>query len=44
VDKLWGFASDRARHLRKGQKVDDLEAELVVSVGMRGQCFSCEAK
>jgi hypothetical protein len=32
VDKLWGFASDRARHLREGKNVDDLEAELVVSI------------
>jgi len=32
VEKLWGFASDRARHLREGGVADDLEVELVVSV------------
>jgi hypothetical protein len=32
VEKLWGFASERARHVREGETVDDLEAELVVSV------------
>jgi hypothetical protein len=39
VDKLWGFASDRARHLREGQNVDDLEAELVVSVACAVSVF-----
>lgn len=32
VEKLWGYASDRARHIREGQTVDTAEAELVVSV------------
>ena len=32
VEKLWGFASDRARHLREGKNVSADEAELVVSV------------
>lgn len=32
VDKLWGYASDRARHVREGQTVDTAEAELIVSV------------
>ena len=32
VDKLWGFASDRARHVREGQKVSPEEAELIVIV------------
>jgi AbiJ N-terminal domain 4 len=32
VDKLWGYASDRARHIREGQVVETAEAELVVSV------------
>lgn len=32
VEKLWGYASDRARHIREGQTVDTTEAELVVSV------------
>jgi hypothetical protein len=32
VEKLWGYASDRARHIREGQAVDTAEAELVVSV------------
>jgi hypothetical protein len=32
VEKLWGFASDRARHLREGKNVSGDEAELVVSV------------
>jgi hypothetical protein len=39
VDKLWGFASDRARHLREGQNVGDLEAELVVSVACAVSAF-----
>lgn len=32
VKKLWGFASDRARHLREGERVASAEAELIVSV------------
>ena len=32
VIKLWGYASDRARHIREGQKVDAVEAELLVTV------------
>jgi len=32
VEKLWGFASDRARHIREGQQLTDDQAELVVSV------------
>ena len=32
VVKLWGYASDRARHVREGQTVATSEAELIVSV------------
>ena len=32
IDKLWGYSSDRARHIREGQSVNPEEAELVVSV------------
>ena len=32
VHKLWGYASDRGRHIREGQAVDHTEAELIVSV------------
>lgn len=32
VEKLWGYASERARHIREGQAVSSEEAELVVSV------------
>ena len=32
IDKLWGFASERARHVREGRDITDDEAELVVSV------------
>ena len=32
VQKLWGYASQRARHIREGQAVATEEAELVVSV------------
>lgn len=32
IEKLWGYASERARHIREGQKVVTEEAELVVSV------------
>ncbi|MBK82120.1 MAG: hypothetical protein CMQ43_14520 [Gammaproteobacteria bacterium] len=31
VEKLWGFASERARHIREGQTVSIAEAEFVVS-------------
>lgn len=32
VEKLWGYASERARHVREGQAVPSEEAELVVSI------------
>lgn len=32
IEKLWGYASERARHIREGQAVATEEAELVVSV------------
>ena len=32
VEKLWGYASERARHIREGQSVTTEEAEFVVSV------------
>jgi hypothetical protein len=32
VDKIWGFASDRARHVREGQALDREEAHLVVGL------------
>jgi hypothetical protein len=32
VEKLWGYASERARHIREGQVVETDEAELVVSI------------
>ena len=32
VDKLWGFASDKARHVREGQTLDRHEAQLVVGL------------
>ena len=32
IEKLWGYASDRARHVREGQAVDTAEGELLVSV------------
>ena len=32
VKKLWGYASDRARHVREGDVIDTTEAELLVSV------------
>ncbi len=32
VHKLWGYASDRGRHIRERQTVDRAEAELIVSV------------
>jgi hypothetical protein len=32
IDKLWGFSSERARHIREGETIDDDQAELVVSV------------
>lgn len=32
IEKLWGFSSDRARHVREGHSVHSSEAELIVSV------------
>ena len=32
VEKIWGYASDQARHLREGKTPDILEAELVVGL------------
>ena len=32
VEKLWGYASDRARHIREGAVINTIEAELLVSV------------
>ena len=32
VDKLWGYSSEYARHIREGQTVGTVEAELLVSV------------
>lgn len=32
IKTLWGFSSERARHIREGETVDDDQAELVVSV------------
>jgi hypothetical protein len=32
VDKLWGFASDKARHVREGQVLDRHEAQFVVGL------------
>ena len=32
VRKLWGYASDRGRHIREGQAVDHAEAELIVAI------------
>jgi hypothetical protein len=32
VDKVWGFASDKARHVREGQTLDRHEAQLVVGL------------
>ncbi|MCY4420956.1 MAG: hypothetical protein OXC42_06860 [Gammaproteobacteria bacterium] len=32
VHKLWGYASDRGRHIREQQSVDHAEAELIVAV------------
>ena len=32
VQKLWGYASDRGRHIREQQIVDHTEAELIVAI------------
>jgi hypothetical protein len=32
VEKMWGFSSERGRHIREGEAVDDVQAELIVSV------------
>jgi AbiJ N-terminal domain 4 len=39
TEKLWGFASDRARHVREGKSVSDDEAELIVSVSCAVSAF-----
>ena len=38
VDKLWGYASDRARHVREGHLVTTHEAELIVSIACSLWC------
>lgn len=42
VEKLWGFASDKARHVREGDVLHDTEAELVVSVACAVCAFLCK--
>jgi hypothetical protein len=32
VEKIWGYASDQARHVREGKTPDVREAELVVGL------------
>ena len=32
VHKLWGYASDRGRHIREQESVDHTEAELIVAI------------
>ena len=32
IEKMWGYASDNARHIREGKTVNKTEAELIVSV------------
>lgn len=32
IKKLWGYASNRGRHIREGQNIDYAEAELVVTI------------
>lgn len=32
IEKMWGYASDNARHVREGKTVNDAEAELIVSI------------
>lgn len=44
VDKLWGFASDRARHVREGKTAGDNEAELVVSIACAVCAFLAKRK
>jgi hypothetical protein len=39
VHKLWGFASERARHVREGEETTDDEAELVFSVACAVSAF-----
>ena len=39
VEKLWGYASDRARHVREGDDIDTIEAELLVSVASAACTF-----
>jgi hypothetical protein len=39
TEKLWGFASDRARHVREDKGVSDDEAELIVSVSCAVSAF-----
>lgn len=44
VEKLWGYASDRARHVREGQTIDIVEAQLLVSVACAVSTFLCQRK
>ena len=44
IEKLWGFSSERARHVREGELLDDLEAELVVSIACAVCAFLIQRK
>jgi hypothetical protein len=39
VHKLWGFASERGRHVSEGEEITDDEAEFVVSVACAISAF-----
>lgn len=39
IEKLWGFASNRARHVQEGEAITDDEAELAVSVACAVSAF-----
>ena len=44
VGKLWGYSSDRSRHIREGQSVSAEEAELIVTVAAAVCIFIAKQK
>jgi hypothetical protein len=44
LEKVWGYASDRARHVREGDAVQQSEAELLVTVAAAAAAYIVRKK
>jgi len=44
LEKVWGFASESARHVREGRTVDRAEAELVVGMAAAAATYMIAKK